>query len=254
MRRGFISSATLPPIARRGGRMSLARLVSGSGLVGLSIVLGLFACNVENADPSDSAAFRRGTHSLLPPDNAERTPVGTTDVPVDEQPLAFNHAIHAGSVDDGGMGMDCQYCHSNARRSPAAGVPATQVCWNCHKMVDSTDRPALVALGEYCGAAPFAPTCVNEDPIPWNRVHDLPDYVRFNHAAHVQPGPDGEQRVACQECHGNMEERDVAHRENTLLMGWCLDCHENHESVNTNYGAGAELRRAELKDCYTCHK
>ena len=214
----------------------------------------LVGCNVEKADTSDSAPFPRDVHSLLPPEEGERLAAGVVEPELDSQPLAFNHAIHAGDVEDGGMGMDCQYCHSNARRSPAAGVPATQVCWNCHKMVDSKDRPALEKLAEYCGASPGMPTCTNEDPIPWNRVHDLPDFVSFNHAAHIRLNADGEQQVKCQECHGPMETKPVAERETTLLMSWCLECHKSHPAVNERYGVNAELRRAELKDCYTCHK
>ncbi|MEE2752077.1 MAG: cytochrome c3 family protein [Myxococcota bacterium] len=225
-----------------------------SKMLSLVFVGFLTGCDVDWADTSDSAPFRRDVHSLLPPEEGERLASGVVAPEKDEQPIEFDHAIHAGSVEDGGMAMDCQYCHSNARKSPNAGVPATQVCWNCHKMVDSTDRPALEKLAEYCGAGPGMPTCTNDEPIPWNRVHDLPDFVTFNHAAHIRPNADGEPQVACQECHGDMQTKTVAERESTLLMGWCLQCHKSHPAVNDRYGANAELRRAELKDCYTCHK
>ena len=188
----------------------------------------------------------------------------------------FNHAIHSGAVEDGGMGMECTYCHSTARHSASAGIPSTQGCWNCHKQINpalsmnddrnwtnpetgevernASGKGALETLDEYCGAEMGTPTCVNEDPIPWNRVHDLPDFSHFNHSMHVRLGADGEPRVECQECHGAMQEKMVAERVSSLLMGWCLECHQDHPSVDENYGTQSELRRAELKDCYTCHK
>ena len=119
----------------------------------------------------------------------------------------------------------------------------------CHSWIDDTDKPALTYLKTYWE---------DEEPIAWTKVHDLPDFAYFNHSIHVQPGlnKDGEpstQRVACQECHGNIQERTVAVREATLEMGWCLDCHENHESIDHNYKDKAQVRRAEIKDCWTCH-
>jgi hypothetical protein len=137
------------------------------------------------------------------------------------------------------MAMDCQYCHFNARKSIHAGVPPTQVCMGCHKMVDSTDRPVLEQLQESWDA---------NAPIEWVKVHDLPDFVHFDHSSHVGAG------LACQECHGPMQTRGVAVQEPSLEMGWCLNCHKTHPSVDENYGVNAQLRRAELKDCWTCHK
>ncbi|HHO49750.1 MAG TPA: hypothetical protein ENK18_02495, partial [Deltaproteobacteria bacterium] len=107
------------------------------------------------------------------------------------------------------------------------------------------------------------------EPIPWKKVHDLPDYVHFSHKRHVRGGVD------CTECHGQIKLQgeyeivpiandpkartyrkveDVMIREATLQMGWCLGCHQHHPSINENYGDKADLRRAELKDCWTCHK
>jgi hypothetical protein len=244
----------------------------------LGLVIGTLACVTETELYSPDDPFPKGLHSLLPPAEAEHVTAGYTTLgdPAQSQPLEFNHAIHAGSVDDGGMEMECTYCHSNARRSPNAGVPATQVCWNCHKSIDAsvsvnadrnvengeTGKPernasgkaALETLNDYCGAALGMPSCSKSEPIPWTRVHDLPDFVHFNHSMHIRLGADGEPRVECSECHGAMEEKTVAERENSLLMGWCLDCHKTHPSVDENYGTKSELRRAELKDCYTCHK
>jgi hypothetical protein len=238
---------------------SSAKTLSKISLLG-AVVFGTLAC-VEDVDPySESEPFPRSLHSLAPPvfEGETRVAAGESEVEIDGQPLAFNHSIHAGvQAVDGttGLEMDCQYCHSGARRSPAAGVPPTQVCWNCHNSIDPAGREALATLEQYCEPAAGTTDCQGDTPIPWTRVHDLPDFVTFNHSMHVRANEnDQNQRVECQECHGNMEEQTVANRESSLLMGWCLDCHENHESINENYGTDAELRRAELKDCYTCHK
>jgi len=247
-------------------------------LILLGIAIGTTGCVSDTEPYSADEPFPQGLHSLTPPSGVDHVVAGHTTLGevVEEQPLAFNHAIHAGSVDDGGMEMECTYCHSTARKSTAAGVPSTQVCWNCHKMIDpsvsmnddrnednaetgakqrnASGKEALEKLAEYCGAPMGMPTCTNTEPIPWTRVHDLPDFVHFNHSMHIRAGADGEPRVECSECHGAMETRGVAEREKSLLMGWCLDCHKTHPSVDENYGTQSELRRAELKDCYTCHK
>lgn len=175
-------------------------------------------------------------HYILPtqPDT-DRVAYGIVTDEVIEQPIAFPHDLHAGQ-----MQIDCEYCHTGARRTIHAGVPPTQACMNCHQMVDATNRPELEKLNKYYA---------DNEPIPWVKVHDLPDFVYFSHKRHVQGG------VRCQECHGEVQDvMTVARRVNTLEMGWCLDCHANHPKVDENYGAQAELRRAELKDCWTCHK
>jgi hypothetical protein len=152
-----------------------------------------------------------------------------------EQPIAYSHKLHAGELK-----INCEYCHSGARRSIHAGVPETGTCMNCHANIDHQDRPELEKLIEFWNSG---------EPIPWQKVHDLPDFVYFSHKRHVRGG------VACQECHGEVQDdMTVAKRVNTLQMGWCIDCHRDHPKVDENYGASAELRRAELKDCLTCHK
>ncbi|MEC7240240.1 MAG: cytochrome c3 family protein [Myxococcota bacterium] len=240
----------------------------------------LLGCQMDPEPYTADEAFPKGQHILFPPAGADHVTAGHTTLGdpdyIEEQPLMFNHAIHSGAVEDGGMGMECTYCHSTARHSASAGIPSTQGCWNCHKQINpalsmnddrnwtnpetgevernASGKGALETLDEYCGAEMGTPTCVNEDPIPWNRVHDLPDFSHFNHSMHVRLGADGEPRVECQECHGAMQEKMVAERVSSLLMGWCLECHQDHPSVDENYGTQSELRRAELKDCYTCHK
>lgn len=224
---------------------SLSWAIGGAAVM----LLAFTACGV-TPDPGDSEQiFPIEQHTLLFPEGRDETwrnSLGRTVQPKDEQPLEFNHGIHARTVDQGGLGMDCQFCHSNARKSKHAGVPTQQVCWNCHKMVPmERDTPeateALATLKKYVDSG---------EPIPWIKVHDLPDFVHFNHSRHVQGG------VECTECHADMTQETVAIRapSMTMEMGWCLSCHEDHPSVEKNYGVQAELRRAELKDCNTCHQ
>jgi len=212
----------------------------------------LFGLGCDNIPlDAENEAFPKENHSLLPPvqDTEEewRTSVGKVPQPVDEQPIAFDHSIHAGLEADGGMEMDCQYCHSLARKSRHAGVPPTETCMGCHKWVSADGRPALETLATYF------PDAEHENagkPIPWTKVHDLPDFVYFNHSAHIQGG------LECTECHTDMSKETVAIRdpEMTMEMRWCLECHRDHPAVEDNYGVGAGARRASLKDCYTCHQ
>jgi hypothetical protein len=174
-----------------------------------------------------------------------------------KQPVEFPHYRHVTE-----LGMDCQYCHTAARKSIHGGVPETQTCMNCHQYVMSVkDKPEIKKVLDSYAA---------NEPIAWKKVHDLPDFVHFSHKRHVQGG------VQCTECHGQVglqgqvstwsEDdghgstvqktgiRNVMIRETSLQMGWCLDCHASHPSIDKNYGDQANLRRAELKDCWTCHK
>ncbi len=206
----------------------------------LALVLGALATwnatSLADAPGSDET-FKIVSHDLLPHPGPDRhVAYGRVDPDeLLEQPIAYSHKLHAGDLQ-----IDCQYCHSMARRSIHAGVPPTQTCMNCHAMIDTTDRPELVKLKEYWDKG---------EPIPWMKVHDLPDFVYFSHKRHIRGGLD------CTECHGDVAgTMTQAQRVKPLNMGWCLDCHKNHKAVDDNYGAQAELRRAELKDCYTCHK
>ena len=224
------------------------------GIAAIAVALGRSSVAQESHDtvqPGDTQASEQAAaedyngdenfpirfHYILPtqPDT-DRVAYGVVD-PDEElkQPIVFPHDLHAGQ-----MQIDCEYCHTGARRSINAGVPPTQTCMNCHQMVDSTNRPELEKLKKYYA---------DNEPIPWVKVHDLPDFVYFSHKRHVQGG------VRCQECHGEVQDiMTVDRRVNTLEMGWCLNCHATHPKVDENYGAQAELRRTELKDCWTCHK
>jgi hypothetical protein len=186
-------------------------------------------------DPTKDELFPLKPYGLIPKLEGQVAYGAVERAGVLEQPIAYSHKLHAGKLE-----IACEYCHTGARRSIHAGVPETGTCMNCHKVIPSDDRPELEKLKEYYASG---------EPIPWQKVHDLPDFVHFSHKRHVRGG------VSCQECHGEVQdEMTVAYRVNTLQMGWCLDCHKDHPTVDENYGASAELRRAELKDCLTCHK
>lgn len=125
-----------------------------------------------------------------------------------KQPVEYSHALHAGE-----LGMDCRYCHNTVEKAAHAAVPPTQVCMNCHKQVRA-DSPKLIPVKE---------SFATGMPIEWLRVHDLPDYVYFNHSAHVERG------VGCVSCHGRVDKMEVVYQAETLSMGWCLDCHRQPE-------------------------
>ena len=246
---------------------TLARLVAVA-------VLAAGCPATDTYDQSAATDFPRINNNLLPPgpsafdEDANTWHLGSGQVTGTgpEQPIAFPHYTHV-TVN----GMQCEYCHQAARKSIHGGVPSTQTCMNCHTYV-AKDKPAVKALVAYWEKG---------EPIPWKKVHDAPDFVHFSHKRHVRAGVD------CTECHGQMglQGKDLvgwtgetaaaddhhtdghegeAHakpagpvtviRETTMQMGWCLDCHATHPSIDTNYGDKADLRRAELKDCWTCHK
>jgi hypothetical protein len=122
------------------------------------------------------------------------------------QPIAFSHALHAGLYE-----LDCQYCHAGAERSRHAGVPPASVCLNCHSQV-KTDSPEIQKLTSF----------VNSDqPVPWLKVHRLPDFAFFSHASHVTAG------LACQTCHGPVQQMVRVQQQETMAMGWCLSCHRS---------------------------
>src|SRR5262249_4429868 len=127
--------------------------------------------------------------------------------PID-QPVEFDHRHHAG--DDA---IDCTYCHSTATKSPYAGIPATDLCMGCHSQVwNKSPQLEPVRRSSFSGV-----------PIPWNRVHDVPDFVYFDHSAHVNHG------VGCVTCHARVDQMARVYQVASLTMGWCLDCHREPE-------------------------
>lgn len=135
-----------------------------------------------------------------------RSPYRTQVGVVREQPVPYSHKLHVGE-----LGLDCRYCHTAVDKSSSAGIPSTEICMNCHLQV-RPDSPAL---------APIRDSFTTGQPIAWNRIHDLADYVYFNHSIHVNKG------FGCVTCHGRVDEMPLMYRERSLLMEWCLDCHRN---------------------------
>jgi hypothetical protein len=125
------------------------------------------------------------------------------DVPFD-QPVPFSHKHHVG--DDG---IDCRYCHTSVEKSAFAGLPSTQACMTCHSQIFS-EAPLLASVRESLSTS---------TPLKWNRVHDLPGYVYFNHSIHIAKG------IGCSTCHGRIDQMPLTRKTQTLYMKWCLDCH-----------------------------
>jgi hypothetical protein len=125
-----------------------------------------------------------------------------------EQPVPYSHRLH---VDE--LGMECQYCHNWTENSEHANVPPTQTCMNCHNQIQ-TESPNLIKVRE---------SWANDQPIEWVRVHHLPDYAHFSHAAHVNKG------VGCETCHGRIDQMEIVKQVEPLSMGWCIECHRQPE-------------------------
>jgi hypothetical protein len=169
-----------------------------------------------------------------------------------KQPVPYSHALHAGD-----LGIDCRYCHNTVESAAMAAVPPTQTCMNCHAKV-RTASPKLTAVRE---------SHATGMPVPWVKVHDLADFVYFNHSAHVTRG------VGCVECHGRVDTMEVVSQVEPLSMAWCLDCHRNPDArlrppemvTRMDWVApedpaayGRKLREAAgiapSVDCWTCHR
>ncbi len=127
-----------------------------------------------------------------------------------EQPIPFSHAHHVG-----GLGLDCRYCHTTVETSSFANIPPTKTCMNCHSEIWS-GSPTL---------EPVRASFRTDTSIRWTRVHDLPDFVYFNHEIHVNKG------VGCETCHGRVDRMPLTWQESSLQMSWCIDCHRNPEKV-----------------------
>jgi len=165
------------------------------------------------------------------------------------QPIAFSHKLHAGE-----MQIQCVYCHLGVETSRYAGIPALSTCMNCHKKVTSSsaaqkqaspaESPELRKLYDSLALdkalAPIAGKLPK--PIAWKKVHQMPDFVVFDHRAHITAS------VTCQTCHGPIETMDRVRQSETLSMGWCVNCHRD---VNVTGVAGKPVHAS--IDCVTCH-
>jgi hypothetical protein len=169
-----------------------------------------------------------------------------------EQPIQFSHERHVA-----GNGIDCRYCHTSVEDSRFAGIPPTKTCMNCHSEIFSNSAYL----------EPVRASFNTNTPLHWTRVHDLPDFVYFNHSIHVNKG------VGCTTCHGQVDRMPLMWQENTLQMEWCLDCHRNPEqyvrpksavfsvdyrppSNQAELGKQlvAEYQIQKLTSCSTCHR
>ena len=160
------------------------------------------------------------------------------------QPIPFRHDVHAGTLK-----IDCRYCHATVERAASAGMPSATTCMSCHAQV-------------WAGASALEPlrTSVELDqPLAWNSVHRLPHYAYFHHGAHVT------QRIACETCHGRVDEMAKTVKVHTLSMGWCLDCHRDPaarlrarplsaESASRTSAPASHADTRLLTSCSTCHR
>lgn len=151
--------------------------------------------------------------------------VGVTTNYQPDQPIAFSHKIHAGE-----NGIDCNYCHTSARKSKHSNIPSANVCMNCHASIVEGSIAGTTELQKIYDAVGYDPDSrtyipgYEQKPIEWVRIHNLPDLAYFNHSQHVTVG-----QLECQECHGAIEEMDVVKQHSELTMGWCIDCHRETE-------------------------
>jgi hypothetical protein len=169
-----------------------------------------------------------------------------------EQPIQFSHERHVA-----GNGIDCRYCHTSVEDSRFAGIPPTKTCMNCHSEIFSNSAYL----------EPVRASFNSNTPIKWTRVHDLPDFVYFNHSIHVNKG------VGCTTCHGQVDRMPLMWQEKSLQMEWCLDCHRNPEKFvrpkaavfSVDYQPPpdqaelgkrlvAEYQIQKLTSCSTCHR
>ncbi len=172
-----------------------------------------------------------------------------------EQPVQFSHQHHVG-----GIGIDCRYCHTSVEQAASASIPPTQTCMNCHSQIWA-QSPYL---------EPVRASWQSGESLEWIRVHDLPDFVYFNHSIHVRQG------VGCATCHGRVDQMPLMFQASSLQMSWCLDCHRNPaqyvrprdqvynmawERPADDPGLGVRLVQEykigsveQLTSCSTCHR
>ena len=162
------------------------------------------------------------------------------------QPIAFSHKLHAGDNK-----VPCLYCHYGARSSRHAGIPSSSVCMNCHGLLEKQ----TVEIEQFKEAAQL-----DRPLVAWNKVHNLPDFVYFNHSRHVlSRAPEFPSGVPCQTCHGPVETMARIEQVTELTMGWCLTCHREHAGVPTSTLERAAKRFSERPkpatglDCASCH-
>jgi hypothetical protein len=145
------------------------------------------------------------------------------------QPIAYSHKLHAGV-----MRIPCLYCHSNALKSRHATIPTVAKCMNCHAVTKTESPPIKMIAAIYSSG----------EPLKWQRIHSLPDYVYFDHRPHVDAG------ILCQTCHGEVQEMEVVKQHMSLRMGNCLGCHRDPKYA---LPADSKIYRGS-EDCGVCHR
>lgn len=134
-----------------------------------------------------------------------------------KQPVPFSHKLHAGELK-----MDCRYCHNTVDKAAHAAIPGNNTCTNCHSAAYSDGTTPTTAIHTQSEKLlPVRESQVSGKSVEWERIHDLADYVYFDHSAHVNRG------VSCVECHGRIDKMEVVHQAKPLSMSWCLECHRN---------------------------
>jgi hypothetical protein len=175
-----------------------------------------------------------------------------------EQPIAFPHPVHVKS-----LGMNCLYCHFSANKSPDPGLPAVGTCMGCHGIVgpqrpktDLGPQRTSAEIQKLWNYADVAGGGKNAKPMPWVRIHQVPEYVRFPHVRHVNAG------VTCQTCHGKVQDMARVYQAQSLNMGWCVNCHLNGYKLAEGLRAAGVEPTAEQAavpakkaryDCAVCH-
>ena len=147
-------------------------------------------------------------------DQLQRSPWVTRQGQRPEQPVPFSHKHHVT-----GLGLQCQYCHTSVEKSSYAGIPPTKTCMNCHAQIWT--NAALLQ--------PVRDSWASGESLPWIKVHDLPDYVFFNHSIHVNKG------IGCASCHGRVDQMPLMYAQNTLQMEWCLELPSQSGQESSSY-------------------
>ena len=216
-------------------------ILRGGPAEGLSPGMPPFGAYLGEAQARDITAYLRSLAD--PPFRPEAARPLVTVPGAPAQPIMFSHVIHAGSFQ-----IDCQYCHADARRSKYAGLPSVDRCMGCHRVIGAQDNPEIAKIHQYASRG---------EPIPWVRVFKVPEFTYFPHKPHVRAA------VACQSCHGPIEQMRVVGARTgprllndlanlvglkpaapPLTMGWCIDCHRQQNATRNT--------QAPL-DCIACH-
>lgn len=194
-------------------RLTAAAIVSAAAV---GLVFAAFGGSASEATGQEAAATAAEAQrvSTAPAKIKPRNPTGQT---ADEailahegaaqgplQPIPFNHRFHTQE-----LLMQCEYCHGGTENSAIAVMPAVDLCMGCHRIVGANLEPIQRLRGYYDQG----------QPVPWERVYKVPEFVQFPHRAHIRS------QIDCEECHGKVEEMDRVYKFATLKMGWCLDCH-----------------------------